>query len=97
MSISTRGEWRGRTGVLAVAAVLLVGLLPAAPAAAAPTQADCDGRTNNTYAKLLECVRVGQVRQHQAAFQAIADENGGTRPRRGPPVTTGASTMSWRP
>ncbi len=79
MSISTRGKWRGRTGVLAVAAVLLVGLLPAAPAAAAPTQADCDGRTNNTYAKLLECVRVGQVRQHQAAFQAIADENGGTR------------------
>ena len=96
MSISTRGKWRGRTGVLAVAAILMVGLLPAAPAAAAPTQADCDGRTNSTYAKLLECVRVGQVRQHQAAFQAIADENGGTA-RRGPPVTTIASTMLWRP
>jgi len=79
MTLSTRGKRRGRAGVLAFAAILLVGLLPASPATAAPTQADCDGRTNNTYKKLLECVRVGQVRQHQAAFQAIADENGGIR------------------
>jgi Zn-dependent M28 family amino/carboxypeptidase len=46
---------------------------------AGPSQAACDNRTNNTYQKVLECVRVSEVREHQAAFQAIADENGGTR------------------
>lgn len=39
----------------------------------------CSNRINNTYAKLLECVTLDGVRAHQAAFQAIADENGGTR------------------
>ena len=28
---------------------------------------------------MLECIRVGQVRAHQAALQAIADANGGNR------------------
>ena len=35
----------------------------------------CENRTNNTYRKLLECVTVDGVRQHQEAFQAIADAN----------------------
>jgi Zn-dependent M28 family amino/carboxypeptidase len=39
----------------------------------------CDSRANNTIAKLQECVTVESVRQHQAAFQDIADANGGTR------------------
>jgi Zn-dependent M28 family amino/carboxypeptidase len=39
----------------------------------------CDSRNNNTVAKLLECVTVDGVRQHQAAFQAHAEVNGGTR------------------
>ena len=34
---------------------------------------------NNTYDKLLECVRVEGVRKHQAALQAVADANGGHR------------------
>ena len=34
---------------------------------------------NNTVAKLLECVTLEGVRGHQAALQAIADANGGTR------------------
>ena len=46
-------------------------------AAAGP--AACGSRVNNTHAKLLECVTVEGVREHQAAFQAIADANGGTR------------------
>jgi Zn-dependent M28 family amino/carboxypeptidase len=54
-------------------------LLPAGEAAAAPSQAGCDDRANNTYKKLLECVRVDQVREHQAAFQEIADANDGNR------------------
>lgn len=37
--------------------------------------AACQNRTNNTYAKLLECVTVGGVRGHQAALQRIADAN----------------------
>lgn len=39
----------------------------------------CGSRVNNTPAKLLECVNVDGVRNHQAAFQAIADANNGIR------------------
>jgi hypothetical protein len=41
--------------------------------------AACDSRVNNTTEKLLECVTVEGVRDHQATLQAIADANGGTR------------------
>jgi Zn-dependent M28 family amino/carboxypeptidase len=41
--------------------------------------AACGSRVNNTFDKLLECVTLEGVRSHQAAFQAIADANGGTR------------------
>lgn len=43
------------------------------------TGAACANRVNNTFDKLLECVTVDGVREHQAALQAIADANGGTR------------------
>src|SRR5262245_22534396 len=49
-----------------------------APAALAGP-ASCDTRVNNTHEKLLECVTLEGVREHQAALQAIADANGGTR------------------
>jgi Zn-dependent M28 family amino/carboxypeptidase len=49
-----------------------------APATTAAPES-CNNRSNNTPAKLLECVTVEGVREHQAAFQAIADANGGTR------------------
>jgi hypothetical protein len=39
----------------------------------------CDTRVNNNFNKLLECVTVEGVREHQAAFQAIADANNGIR------------------
>ena len=39
----------------------------------------CDRRVNNTIDKLLECVDLDGVRAHQAAFQAVADANGGVR------------------
>jgi len=51
--------------------------LSAAPALAGVE--DCPTRSNNTFNKLLECVTLGGVRQHQAALQAIADANGGYR------------------
>ncbi len=49
-----------------------------APAGAAPKKA-CDNRNNNTISKLLECVTIEGVREHQAALQEIADDNDGTR------------------
>jgi Zn-dependent M28 family amino/carboxypeptidase len=36
-------------------------------------------RTNDSVRKLLECVTLDGVMEHQEAFQEIADENGGTR------------------
>ncbi len=39
----------------------------------------CDTRVNNTFKKLLECVTLDGVREHQAALQAIADANNGIR------------------
>lgn len=57
---------------------LAIGLLASVPAAQAGPAA-CDNRVNNTHAKLLECVTLEGVREHQAAFQAIADAHGGTR------------------
>jgi len=39
----------------------------------------CANRVNNTQEKLMECVTLAGVRRHQAALQAIADANGGTR------------------
>jgi len=49
-----------------------------APAVKAGPQA-CSRRTNDTFEKLTECVTLAGVREHQAALQAIADDNGGTR------------------
>ena len=40
-----------------------------------PAQTGCERRNNNEYDKLLECVTLAGVREHQAAFQAIADAN----------------------
>ena len=58
----------------------VVGLLIAlALVPTALADAPCDVRINNTFNKLLECVTLEGVREHQAALQAIADANGGTR------------------
>ena len=82
-----------RAGLLIVAAVAAAAFLLVTPAVGAPPQLACDNRNNNTYDKLLECVRLEGVRAHQAAFQAIADANGDTRAAR-PRGTTRAST-TW--
>jgi len=59
--------------------VLAVTLLYSIAAAAHAGTESCGSRANNTDQKLLECVTIDGVRAHQAAFQAIADANGGTR------------------
>ena len=67
-----------RASTLAVLAAtagagMLATLALSAPAAAAP--AGCTTRDNNLYSELLECVTLDGVRQHQQAFQTIADAN----------------------
>ena len=63
-------------GILALLALLLASTNPNA-VIAGPNS--CDNRVNNTQEKLQECVTVEGVREHQAAFQAIADANNGIR------------------
>jgi Zn-dependent M28 family amino/carboxypeptidase len=66
----------------AVRIAVLVAVVVALFAVVLPAQAGpsaCDTRVNNTHAKLLECVTLKGVRDHQAALQAIADANNGTR------------------
>ncbi len=70
-----------KKAILAGAAILAVALVCGAVWTQTVTAgpASCDQRVNNTHAKLLECVTLAGVREHQAAFQAIADANGGIR------------------
>ena len=68
-----------RTLGIAAAGALIGSTLIATPSGAAPAQNGCDNRTNNTYEKLLECVRLEGVMEHLGAFQAIADAHDGTR------------------
>jgi Zn-dependent M28 family amino/carboxypeptidase len=63
-----------RIALVAVLGLLLSALVAVPAAVAAPGEA-CDRRTNNTYQKLLECVTLEGVREHQAQFQKIADSN----------------------
>lgn len=69
---------RSRGLAIATVAAFAVALIPVGAATAAPA-AKCDNRTNNTVAKLLECVDADGAMEHLEAFQAIADENGGNR------------------
>ncbi len=64
--------------IIPIVLAMLMALFVIVPQALANEYA-CDNRVNNTHNKLLECVTVDGVRGHQAAFQAIADANGGTR------------------
>jgi Zn-dependent M28 family amino/carboxypeptidase len=81
MSRSIDGRRVPRRWAVGVTAALGLGLgmVPVATATAAPSPTGCANRNNNTYPKLLECVRLDGVRAHQAALQEIANANGGTR------------------
>jgi Zn-dependent M28 family amino/carboxypeptidase len=77
MNLSTSSPRRASRAAGSLALALVAGVLTwagaAAPAEAAPPS--CAKRTNNTHAKLLECVTLEGVRAHQAALQDIADAN----------------------
>ncbi|PWC03369.1 M28 family metallopeptidase [Agromyces badenianii] len=70
---------RVKTAVIATAAVAGLALVPTTAAMAAPSGNGCDNRNNNTYEKLLECVRVDGVLEHAQALQAVADANDDNR------------------
>ena len=74
-----RALGRGRVRGLVIVAVALAAMVSVNTALAQVSQRACDRRNNNTYQKILECIRIDQVREHQAAFQEIADDNGGNR------------------
>jgi Zn-dependent M28 family amino/carboxypeptidase len=63
----------GRALPVIATGVLVSAFIPGTVAAAPGNS--CDNRNNNTYAKLLECVSVDGVREHQLQFQKIADNN----------------------
>jgi len=77
MKVPSTGVGRRTAGVLLATIGLALAL--ATPGSAARPTTGCENRTNNTYDKLLGCVTLKGVREHQAALQAIADANGGTR------------------
>ena len=64
-------------GVVALAVTAAVVPLSSGSVGAGPNA--CERRNNNEIAKLLECVTLEGVREHQLAFQDIADANGGNR------------------
>src|SRR5918998_207820 len=69
------------------------------PAVAAPGGATaCEKRTNDTVAKLTDCVTLDGVMEHMEAFQAIADapENAGTRASGTPGFTASADYVQER-
>lgn len=63
---------------LLIILTMFIGVFAYAPTAQAGP-ASCEFRTSDNFKKLLECVTLEGVREHQAAFQAIANANGGTR------------------
>ena len=70
-----------RTTTLAAAAALVAASFVVAPVspAAGVTDSRCANRTNDTIAKLIACVKLAGVREHQAELQAIANANNGIR------------------
>ena len=66
------GRASARFAAVGVLGLVAAALLPVQAASATPGNG-CDNRTNNTYSKLLQCVTVEGVREHQAQLQKIAD------------------------
>ena len=70
---------RRRVAGLIAGAAALAGLVVPTTVEAQPAPNICERHANTRYEQLLECVTPAGVREHQAAFQAIASANGGTR------------------
>jgi len=84
--LETRIRARRRQFAVVLVVAGAIAALVSAPGATAkggkpkpPKQFACAERGNVSYTALLDCVTLEGVRAHQAAFQAIADANGGNR------------------
>ncbi len=66
-------------GLLTGTSALVLATMAMAVAPGPGGKKACDVRSNNTVAKITECVTLEGVRAHQAALQAIADAHGGNR------------------
>src|SRR4029079_10247928 len=66
-------------GALATVVLVAAGLLLITPSGSVAAADSKCNRTNNTIKKLLECVTVEGVLEHEQALQDIADHNGGNR------------------
>jgi Zn-dependent M28 family amino/carboxypeptidase len=55
----------------------------------------CDNRTNDSVRKVVECVKVENVRRHQRVLQAIADRNDGTRASGTPGYETSVDYVAY--
>ena len=80
---------------ISVVVALMVAMFVLATTVFAGEEA-CDTRVNNTFNKLLECVTIDGVREHQAAFQAIADANNGIRTSGTPGYNASAAYVADR-
>jgi Zn-dependent M28 family amino/carboxypeptidase len=69
----------GRVGLLMAFALAASAVVVAPASLVVAGDSGCESRTNDNVKKLLECVTLAGVREHQAALQAIADDNGSTR------------------
>ena len=69
---------RGKAIRVATILFVIVAAFTYAPVSPAGDNS-CDVRTTDNFKKLLQCVTLEGVRSHQAALQAIADANDGTR------------------
>ncbi len=56
----------------------------------------CDSRTNNSVKKLLGCVTLKGVLEHEKALQRIADRNGGNRAAGTPGYDASVDYVEWR-
>ena len=80
--------------VVAITAITMLLMLALPAAATAASRTACLNRTNTTYQALLECVTLDGVRAHQAALQAIANANNGTRAAGTPGYTKSVDYVS---
>ncbi|WP_183092665.1 M28 family metallopeptidase [Nocardioides stalactiti] len=86
-------------GTSAAIGLVVVGLSTAAspPVQAGPgDKAGCDSRTNGSVGKLLECVTLKGVLEHEQAFADIAAANGGTRAAGSPGYDASADYVESR-
>jgi hypothetical protein len=70
---------RARSAFASAAILVMVASVVWTAVPASAGARSCRTRVNDTPRKLMECVTLAGVREHQAAFQAIADANGGNR------------------